>query len=109
MDDAQALYRRVVESSDSETGAEALYRLGRTLRTQGETQAAIRELERMPSLFAGYPEWEARALLEQARSYRALNQTGQAVQLYEQVQNRYSGTPFAQTASDERQSLESAS
>jgi TolA-binding protein len=109
MDDAQALYRRVAESSDSETGAEALYRLGRTLRTQGEAQAAIRELERMPSLFAGYPEWEARALLEQARSYRALDQTGQAVQLYEQVQNRYSGTPFAETADEERQSLESGS
>lgn len=109
MSDAQALYRRVVESADSETGAEALYRLGRTLRAQGEAQTAIRELERMPSLFAGYPEWEARALLEQARSYRVLNQTGQAVQLYEQVQNRYSGTPFAETAGEERQALESTS
>ncbi len=109
MSDARDLYRRVVESADSETGAEALYRLGRTLRTQGDAQAAIRELERMPSLFAGYPEWEARALLEQARSYRALDQTGQAVQLYEQVENRYSGTPFAETAEEERQSLETTS
>lgn len=108
-DDAQDLYRRVAESSDKETGAEALYRLGRTLRTQGEAQSAIRELERMPSLFAGYPEWEARALLEQARSYRALDQPGQAVQLYEQVQNRFSGTPFAETAAEERRSLKSAS
>ncbi|PSQ99940.1 MAG: hypothetical protein BRD51_01230 [Bacteroidetes bacterium SW_11_64_17] len=103
--DAQDFYRRVVESADSETGAEALYRLGRTLRAQGDAQAAIRELERMPSLFAGYPEWEARALLEQARSYRALDQTGQAVQLYEQVERRHSGTPFAETAEEERQSL----
>lgn len=107
--DAQDLYRRVVESSDGETGAEALYRLGRTLRTQGQAQDAIRELERMPSLFAGYPEWEARALLEQARSYRALDQPGRAVQLYEEVREQYPGTPFAATAEEERQSLQSAS
>jgi len=109
MGDAQALYRRVVESADGETGAEALYRLGRTLRSQGEARAAIRQLDRMSSLFAGYPEWEARALLEQARSYRTLDQTGQAVQLYEQVESRYSGTPFAETAREERQSLETTS
>jgi TolA-binding protein len=108
-DEALDLYRQVIESSDSETGAEALYRLGRQLRTQGRSQAAIRELERMPSLFAGYPEWEARALLEQARAYRDLGETGQAVQLYEEVAESYSGTPFAKTAQQEKQSLESAS
>lgn len=109
MGDARDLYRQVAESSDGETGAEALYRLGRTLRTEGQVQDAIQELERMPSLFAGFPEWEARALLEQARSYRALDQTGQAVQLYEEVQEQYPNTPFAETAAEERQSLESAS
>lgn len=107
--DARDLYRQVIESADSETGAEALYRLGRALRTQGQPEAAIRELERMPSLFAGYPEWEARALLEQARAYNSLGQTGQAVQMYEQVEKRYAGTPFAQTARSEKQPLESAS
>jgi TolA-binding protein len=108
-DEALDLYRRVIESSDSETGAEALYRLGRQLRTQDRSQAAIRELERISSLFAGYPEWEARALLEQARAYRDLGETGQAVQLYEKVVETYSGTPFAETAQQEKQSLESAS
>jgi len=103
--DALSLYRQVVESADSETGAEALYRLGQTLRKQGDPRAAISELERMPSLFAGYPEWEARALLEQARAYRTLGETGQAVQLYEQVQERFPGTPFAQSARDEKQPL----
>ncbi|PSQ88036.1 MAG: hypothetical protein BRD42_00115 [Bacteroidetes bacterium QS_3_64_15] len=108
-DDALTLYRRVIESSESETGAEALYRLGRQLRTQGRTKAALRELERMPSLFVGYPEWEARALLEQARTYRDRGETGRAVQLYDQVEKRFSGTPFAKTAREEKQSLESTS
>ncbi len=106
--EAADLYRRVMQRSDGETGAEALYRLGQQLRTQGRHQAAIRELQRMPSLFAGYPEWEARALLEQARAYRDQGETGQAVQLYDEVQQSFSGTPFAQTAQDERASLESS-
>lgn len=107
--DALDLYRRVVKSSESETGAEALYRLGRQLRTQGQAQTAVQELERMPSLFAGYPEWEARALLEQARAYRDLGETGQAVQLYDEVRESFSGTPFAKTAREEKQSLKSTS
>jgi TolA-binding protein len=105
--EALDLYRQVIEASDGETGAEALYRLGRQLRQQGETQTAIRELQRMPSLFAGHPEWEARALLEQARAYRARGETGQAVQLYDEVRQTYAGTPFAETAQREKQSISS--
>jgi len=63
----------------------------------------------MPSLFAGYPEWEARALLEQARAYRDLGETGQAIQLYDEVRESFSGTPFAKTAREEKQSLKSTS
>ena len=106
-DEALDLYRRVIQASDGETGAEALYRLGRQLRRQGDPQTAIRELERMPSLFAGHPEWEARAVLEQARAYRDQGETGQAVQLYDQVQQTYGGTPFAETAQKEQEALES--
>jgi TolA-binding protein len=104
-DQALDLYRSVAEAADSETGAEALYRLGRLLRTQDQPQKAIEELDRMPSLFAGHPEWVARALLEQARSYRQIGQTGQAAQLYEEVETSYSGTPYAETAQDEREAL----
>jgi TolA-binding protein len=108
-DQALDLYRQVMEASDGETGAEALYRLGRQLRIQNQTQAAISELQRMPSLYAGYPEWEARALLEQARAYRDRGETGQAVQLYDEVQQSFSGTPFAKTAQKEKNSIDSTS
>jgi len=99
------LYRTVVETSEGETGAEALYRLGRLLRATDRPQDAIAELERMPSLYAGHPEWEARALLEQARAYRDRGQTGQASQLYDEVMQSYSGTPFADTAESEQEAL----
>lgn len=107
--DALDLYRTVAESANSETGAEALFRLGHLYRDQGEARTAIRELDRMSALFAGYPEWEARALLEQARAYRDLGETGQAVQLYDEVVNSFSGTPFAETARQERESIATAS
>ncbi|WP_375802362.1 tetratricopeptide repeat protein [Salinibacter sp.] len=105
--DARRLYRAVVSGTDSETGAEALYRLGRLLRKQGQPRKAVRELERMPSLFAGYPEWQARALLEQARAHQALDNPGQAVQLYDEVVSKYPGTPFADTAREEKKSISS--
>lgn len=59
----------------------------------------------MPTLFPGYPEWVAQSLLEQARAYEQIGQTGQAAQLYDQVAKKYPGTPFAQTAEDEREAL----
>jgi TolA-binding protein len=104
-EEALKLYRSVAESADSETGAEALYRLGRLLRIQEQAQAAIQELDRMSSLFAGYPDWVARSLLEQARAYRQTGETGQAAQLYDEVIDSYPGTPFAETAEDEREAL----
>jgi len=104
-DDALDLYRSVAEMADSETGAEALYRLGALLRERGDSRAAIQELERMSSLFGGYPGWIARSLLEQARAYRQMGQPGQADQMYDQVMTSYPGTPFAETAESERKAL----
>jgi len=104
-DEALELYRSVADASDSETGAEALYRLGRLLRNQDQPRAAIQELDRMPSLFAGHPEWIAQALLEQARAHRQIGQTGEAAQLYDELVKNYPGTPFAETAKEEREAL----
>ena len=103
--EADELYRSVVSAVESETGAEALFRLGRLLLRQDDPRAAIQELDRMSSLYAGYPEWVARSLLAQAEAYRALGQTGQAAQLYDEVMESYPGTPFAETARTERKAL----
>jgi TolA-binding protein len=104
-EEALDLYRAVVDASDGETGAEALYRLGRLLRQQGRPRPAIQELDRVSSLFGGYPEWIARSLLEQGRAYRQLGETGQAAQLFEDVVDSYPGTPFADSAQTARDNL----
>lgn len=103
--DALDLYRSVNEASNSETGAEALYRLGRLLLQQDNPQKAVQELDRVSSLYAGYPEWVARSTLKQAEAYQQLGQTGQAAQLYEEVIESYPGTPFAETAQKKRDAL----
>jgi len=102
---AEDLFRRVAENTDSETGAEALVRLGMLLQEQGQPREAIRELDRVSSLFPGYPEWVARSLLEQAAAYRQLGETGEATRIYDQVMSEYGGTPFAEEARTEKQAL----
>lgn len=106
LSEAQRLYRQVAESDpDDESGAEARYRLGRLLRQSGSPNEAITELERIPSLYSGYPSWIARSYLEQARAYEQLGQNGEAQRLYDRVINRYSDTPFADEAREAREAL----
>ncbi|MFO8100130.1 MAG: tetratricopeptide repeat protein [Salinibacter sp.] len=104
-DEAQDLYRAVIDASDGETGAEALYRLGRLLRQSGAPRQAVEELDRMSSLYGGHPEWIARSLVEQGRAYEQLGETGQAAQRYDEVVESYPSTPFADSARTARESL----
>jgi len=104
-DEAFEMYRTVVEQVRSETGAEALYRLGRLLLDENRPESAIRELERMTSLFAGYPTWIARSLLQQAEAYRQLGQPGEASRLYDRVIQEHAGTRFAEQARQEKNAL----
>ena len=104
--EAQRLYRQVAEAdTDSESGAEARFRLGRLLRQSGSPNEAITELERIPSLFSGFTSWVARSYLEQARAYEQLGQRGEAQRLYDRVINTYSNTPYAEEAREARDAL----
>jgi TolA-binding protein len=102
---AERLFRQVVSDSDTEVGAEALVRLGQLLRSNGEAREAILELDRVSALFPGYPEWVARALLEQARAHRQIGQTGEASKIYDQVIAEHGGTRFAAQARTEKDEL----
>ena len=104
-EEALDLYQTVANRAESETGAEALFRLGRLHTRQGQHREAITTLERMASLFPGYPEWNAQALLTQADAHRALGQTDEAASLYDQVMQEHAGTRFAQTAQAEKDAL----
>lgn len=104
-EEARALYRRIVDDSQDETGAEALYRLGQMMLREGAAREAIEELSRMTALYAGYPEWLARGYLLEARAFRSLGQTGEAIRIYDRVINEFDGTPYARTAAEEKASL----
>ncbi len=104
-DEASDLYRTIVDQVQSETGAEALYRLGSLLLEENRPEAAIRELERMTALFAGYPTWVARSFLQQAEAYRQLGQPGEASRLYDRVIQEHAGTRFAEQARQEKDAL----
>ncbi len=103
--DAIMLYRRVVDRSREETGAEALYLLGGLLLRLDNPRSAIEELSRMSVLYAGFPDWLAQGYLLQARAFRNLGQTGDASRLYERVLNEFGGTRFADEAEREKASL----
>jgi TolA-binding protein len=103
--DARQLYQQIVESNRGDTGAEALFRWGALLHGEGEHREALSTLSRMTSLFPSAGEWQARGLLVQARAAEALDRTGEATRFYEQVLDRYSGTPWAETARNEKEAL----
>ena len=103
--EAVALYRQVVDQNQDETGAEALYRLGTLLLNRGQERAALEELGRMSVLFGGYTDWVARGYLAQAQAFSNLGQRGEAIRIYDQIIDEFSGTIFASQASDAKNSL----
>jgi TolA-binding protein len=103
--EAVQLYRRVVERSRDENGAEALFRLGSLLLRGGNARGAVEELSRMSTLFPAHAEWMAKGYLEQARAFRSLGQSGDATRLYDRVIHDYAGTPHAEAAAREKSSL----
>ncbi len=104
-DEAISLLRTVASASSDETGAEALVLLGELLIELGQPQAAIDELGRVPALFSGYPNWMAQGYLNQATAFAQLGRRGDAVQMLDLVISQYRGTPYAQTASERKQSI----
>ncbi|NBC17005.1 MAG: tetratricopeptide repeat protein, partial [Bacteroidetes bacterium] len=103
--DAMRLYRDIANRSDDEAGAEALYRLGELLVDREEYEVAVSQLSRMPTLFSGFSEWVARSFLLQARAFRQLGQPGEAGRLYDRVVEQFPGTPYADTAEQEKARL----
>ncbi|NNE71180.1 MAG: tetratricopeptide repeat protein [Rhodothermales bacterium] len=104
-DRAGSYYSRAAAASRGEPGAEALFRLGSLLRRSGDHRGAIRELSRMPTLFAGYSNWMAQGYLEQARAFAAIGETGEAVLMYETVIDYYPERPEADIARAEKAEL----
>lgn len=103
--EALRLYREIAGKSRDETGAEALVRLGELLLENGDAEKAIEELGRLPVLFPNYVDRVARGYLTQARAFRQLGRTGEALRLYELLTTRYAGTDAAEIAAREKTEL----
>lgn len=102
---AANLYRQVVNQSQDETGAEALYSLGLLLLNQGDAQGAVEELSRMPTLYPDFPDWLAKGYLAQGRAFQALDRKGDAQRMYDLVLSQFANTEYATTAKREKAAL----
>jgi TolA-binding protein len=87
--EAERLYDMVASRSRDETGAEALYLLGRLQLDQGRLNQGIETMSRMQALFAGYPRWLSRSLYAQAAAFEAQDNRGQAIRLYQTIISMY--------------------
>jgi len=98
--EAMRLFDMVASQARDETGAEALFLLGKIHLDAGRLDEGIETLSRMQALFAGYPVWVARSLLTQASAFEQQGEVGQAITLYETIETMYPDTNEAMTASE---------
>lgn len=98
-------YRTAARLGQDEAGAESLYRLGSLLLKTGDAAGAVEELSRLPTRFAGYSDWMARAYLEQARALRALRRDGEALQVLETLISTFPEHPASADAKREKEAI----
>ncbi|NNE46769.1 MAG: tetratricopeptide repeat protein [Rhodothermales bacterium] len=104
--EADAMYRRVVSLSRDESGAEALTRLGQMLLRTGNPRSAIEELGRTPILYSGFAEWIARGYMTQGKAFEQLGERGEAARMYDTVIDQYPGSGFADEARRAKDNLQ---
>ncbi len=92
------LYQDVISRAQDETGPETICALGELQLRRGNAAQALNDLGRLAILFPGYPEWEAKGLLLQGQAYTALDQKGDAQNVYDTIMERFGGTDTAQEA-----------
>ncbi len=90
LDQAIETYNTVLSIKEwkGEAWAEALYNIGLCRREQGETEAAFAFFQRVYVLYAGYPQWVARAYLQSAECLEQLGKTQEAVRTYTEMIHR---------------------
>ncbi|MEM6644642.1 MAG: tetratricopeptide repeat protein [Bacteroidota bacterium] len=103
--EAARLYRTIAQNNRNDEGAEALYRLGDLLLRSGNPSGAVETWSRMATLFGSFYEWNAQSYLGQARAFVQMGRSGEAKRIYEKVENEFSGTPYADTATQEKANL----
>ncbi|MHC4106512.1 MAG: tetratricopeptide repeat protein [Planctomycetota bacterium] len=98
-DDAIAAYRLVTDRHQGPTAARAQFQIGECLFAQRRLDEAARELLKVDILYA-YPKWSAAALYEAGRCFEEMGDPVDARKQYEQVQQQYPQTRWAEMAAD---------
>lgn len=84
-----SLLRPIAERDLSEQGAKALYYLGLTEWTQGQSKQAIQHLSNVNVLFGIYQQWVTKSALKLIEIHLASGQRGAAVDVLNQLKERY--------------------
>ena len=60
----------------------------------------------MPTLYAGYSDWQARGYLKQAEGLMTLGNVGEAVRIYDMILSLYADTEFSEQAAQAKARIE---
>jgi len=98
-DDAVNVYQQVAGGTATEIGAKAQLQIGLCRMEQKRYPEAATALLVVPFTY-DYPEWNAVALVEAARTFGELKQNDQAVRLLERVVRDYPDSKWAEIAKE---------
>jgi len=98
-DEAVNVYQQVTSGTATETGAKAQLQIGLCRLEQKRYPEAATALLVVPFTY-DYPEWNAVALVEAARTFKELKQNDQAVKLLERVLRDYPESKWAEVAKE---------
>lgn len=88
LDEAAALYEKVLAKSDGEVAARAQFLIGQ-IQFQRKDYAAARDSFFKVTYGYSYPKWQAEAAYEAGRCFEALGKRDQAVKQYREVIEKY--------------------
>lgn len=103
--EALPIYRAVVKETRTALGARAQFQAGQCLVAQKDFKGAVVEFLQVPATFS-YPEWNARALLQIAGSFEALEDFENAHKYYTEVKETYPERDEAQVATERLKKIE---
>jgi TolA-binding protein len=98
-DEAVGAYQQVASGTATETGAKAQLQIGLCRLDQKRYPEAATALLVVPFTY-DYPEWNAAALVEAARTFGELKQNDQAVKLLQRVLRDYPESKWAEVAKE---------
>lgn len=96
--EASATYRRLADNNTGAVGAQAQFKLGRSLQEQGNHLDALQVFSNLRIFFGAYTDWVAEAMLAAMDSHLALNDRPAAEQLQERIREVYPDSEYVSRA-----------